>query len=307
MRRTLSEAIASRPLFFEPAPPRARAPSARAAEHRERVVRLLRSLPRVDAVDIPELVDENHDGKPFYRSGEVRDFAHHIEAESHCEAIVNKVVAHMQSHDELVAWARDTVARGIRHVVLVGGSSRYIPYPGPSVIEANRLAGPVFASAKGRVGNIAIPQRTGEAHRLLAKTRAGATFFTTQILFDSGSVLAMVREYDGLCRQAGIPPAAVVLSLAPVIDQADADFVRWLGADIPEEAEQALLSRDEDEGQRRSIEHSLELWETVQTTLRREGIEVPVGINVEEIMSRHLESAAGMIRAFAQAFERSAP
>ncbi|MCI4366519.1 MAG: hypothetical protein L3K08_02075, partial [Thermoplasmata archaeon] len=70
---------------------------------------------------------------------------------------------------------------GIHGAVLVGGSSRYIPYPGPPVAEANRICRPVFARHAGVIGNIAIPSRMGEPHRMLAKTRAGAMFFTTQI------------------------------------------------------------------------------------------------------------------------------
>ena len=42
---------------------------------------------------------------------------------------MNKVVAHLPSLDAVAAWARETVDRGVRNVVLVGGSSRYIPYP----------------------------------------------------------------------------------------------------------------------------------------------------------------------------------
>ncbi|HEV2429737.1 MAG TPA: hypothetical protein VGV64_07855 [Thermoplasmata archaeon] len=219
--------------------------------------------------------------------------------------MVNRVVAHMDSPATLVEWTRETLARGVRHLVLVGGSSRYIPYPGPTVLEANRLVEPLLRSAGGLLGNIAIPQRQGEAHRLLAKTRAGASFFTTQILFDPAAALGMVREYDLLCRQAGVPPSAVILSLAPVIDEGDAEFVRWLGADIPEESERAILLGEEGpDASRRSIQHSLKLWEEVRLALKEGENEVPVGINVEEIMPRHLEPALDLLEAIADVIDR---
>ena len=173
MRRTFSEAAGSRPLLFEVSPPSQRSPAKRTSEHLAEIVDLLRSLPRVDALDVPELIDENHEGRPYYRSGDTRPFAASLQERADREAIVNKVVAHLPSTDVLERWARDTVALSLRHAVLVGGTSRFIPYPGPPVIEANRTCRPVFEAANGRIGNIAIPQRAGEAHRLLSKTRAG--------------------------------------------------------------------------------------------------------------------------------------
>ncbi|MCI4328954.1 MAG: hypothetical protein L3J86_05155, partial [Thermoplasmata archaeon] len=93
------------------------------------LLRILASVPRVDAVDLPELIDENHDGRPYHRSGDTRGFARRLQDGAGCAVIVNKVVAHLTSVESLGDWARETVRRGIVHFVLVGGSSRYIPYP----------------------------------------------------------------------------------------------------------------------------------------------------------------------------------
>ncbi|HEV2166034.1 MAG TPA: hypothetical protein VGS23_03510 [Thermoplasmata archaeon] len=300
MRRTLSSALAQRPLFFEVTPPAARAPARRGQDHLEKVLGLLKELPRVDLVDVPELVDENHEGRPYYRSGDIRPFASSLGAASGCAVAVNKVVAHLASTPALEAWARETFELGLRNVVLVGGSSRFIPYPGPSVLEADRACLPVLEAGGGRVGNIAIPQRAGEAHRLLAKTRAGASFFTTQILFESRSPIATIREYGGLCRRAGLAPASMILSVAPMIDEGDAEFVRWLGADIPEDAEREILSSEEGAGVSRSVDHALRIWEEVTAGLAESAPDVPVGVNVEEILPRHFDAAAEMLRAFAR-------
>jgi 5,10-methylenetetrahydrofolate reductase len=264
------------------------------------IVRLLGAVPRLDAIDVPELIDENHDGRPYYRSGDTRGFAKRLADQVQRDVVVNKVVAHLPSAEAVGTWAEETIGRGLRHAVLVGGSSRYIPYPGPSVIEANRIARPALEQAKGLLGNIAIPQRTGEAHRMLAKTRSGASFFTTQILFDSESALKMLREYDGLCRQSGLTPAAVVLSMVPVADEGDAEFVRWLGADIPEGAERAILNGDEAQASQRSIETALRVFEDVRRGTEAAHVEVSVGVNVEQISQRHLATAVEMLGAFAR-------
>jgi 5,10-methylenetetrahydrofolate reductase len=303
MHRRFREALARRPLLFEPVPPSARASPEKSLALLEELARLVGRVERVDAIDVPELVDENHDGRPYYRSGDIRGFAHGLSERTGCEAIVNKVVAHLPSADALAEWARETVERGVPHVVLVGGSSRYIPYSGPSVAEADRICRPILDGADGLLGNIAIPQRTGEAHRMLAKTRAGAGFFTTQILFEPDAVLKVLREYDQLCAQAGRPPSSVLLSVAPVADEGDAEFVRWLGADVPESAERAILNGDEKGATGRSIEHALHLWSQVHRAAQHAGLSVPIGVNVEQISQRHLASASEMLSAFARAID----
>jgi 5,10-methylenetetrahydrofolate reductase len=299
MARALREALHDLPLFFEPVPPTARSPATRAAAIVEAVAALVAGVPRVDALDIPELVDENHEGRPLYRSADPRAFARTVSERAGREVVVNKVVAHLTSGAEVAQWAEETVGLGIRHAVLVGGTSRYIPYPGPAVTEADRLCRPILERAGGLVGNIAIPQREGEAHRMLAKARAGAAFFTTQIVFDADAASRMVQQYDLLCRQASLRPAPVLLSFAPLVDEQDAEFVRWLGADVPESAERAILEGNEGDAAARTVAHALEVWASVRDRARRDAVEVPLGVNVEQISPRHLEHARSMVEAFA--------
>ena len=305
--RTLEAALSARPLFFEPVPPTARLQPARLEERIEAVARMVAAIPRLDALVIPELVDENHEGRPHYRSGDVRSFALSLQERTGRPAIVNKVVAYLDPSGAVERWAEETTSLGIRYAVLVGGASRYIPYPGPSVAEANRACRPILQRAGGAVGNIAIPQRVGEPHRMLSKTRVGAAFFTTQILFDAEQVVQMVRQYDLLCRQAAIPPGAVLLSVAPISDEQDIEFVRWLGADLPEPVERAILEGDDAEALRRSEARALAVWDEVARTARAEELEVPLGVNVEQISARHLEPAGHLLQEFARRLEPTAP
>ena len=300
MARPFPEALRSAPLFFEPVPPPARTPTHRVEERIAAVARLVEEVPRVDALDIPELVDGNHEGQPHYRTGDPRTYALALAHRTGREVVVNKVVAHLPDIPAVERWARETVERGVRQVVLVGGSSRYIPYPGPPVAEADRLCRAAFDVVGGSIGNVAIPQRAGEAHRMLAKTRAGATFFTTQLLFDSEAIREALLRYDLLCRQASFPPAAVLLSVATVADEEDAEFVRWLGADLPDSAERALLEGDEAGAAARSTAMAIAVWEDVVRMARTERLSVPVGVNVEQISARHLEAAGTLLREFAR-------
>jgi 5,10-methylenetetrahydrofolate reductase len=300
MGRSWKQAVRNTPLLFEPVPLGSRVNPSRSAQHFESLVRLIREVPRLDAVDIPELVDENHEGQPYYRSGDVRAFGRKIQELTDREAIVNKVVAHLPDLSSVADWTEETVRSGLKHVIFVGGSSRYIPYPGPSVIEADARCRSVVQDAGGSLGNIAIPQRAGEAHRMLAKARSGAEFFTTQILFDSEAVLQVLQDYDHLCRQSGLEPATVLLSLAPIGDETDAEFIRWLGGDFPEEAERAILEGEESEAGARSIAHALRIWSEVREGVRSREIAIPLGVNVEQLSQRNLPSAAAMLAAFAR-------
>jgi len=295
MSRTFEAALASAPVFFEPVPPSLRTRSDRIDAYFHELASRLQAVESLDAIDVPELIDENHDGRPYYRTADPRQIGRQLAERVGRPVVVNKVVAHLASPAALVTWAQETVAGGIRHVVLVGGSSRYIPYPGPQVIEADRACSPLLREQGGHLGNIAIPQRQGEAHRMLAKTRAGASFFTTQILFDSESLRRTLGEYDALCQKAGIPPAAVLLSLAPLTDETDAEFVRWLGADIPDAAERWILNGEESSAGDRAIEHARRVWTDTRTAADAEGLSLALGVNIEQLTQRHLDVALRML------------
>lgn len=302
MGRTWHRALSGAPLFFEPVPPAARLSAERIERQTHAVADLVTAVERIDAINVPELVDENHEGRPRYRSGDVRAYARTLAAATGREVVVNKVVAHLDDEPALRRWAEECVELGLRHAVLVGGSSRYIPYPGPPVVEANRICAPVFSAARGGIGNIAIPQRTGEAHRMLAKTIAGASFFTTQILFDAVAPLATVEAYDHLCIEAHRAPAPVLLSVAPLIDESDVEFVRWLGADVPEAVEHRILAGGESDFEgaaQRSTERALDVWRAVEAGAIRGHLSVPIGVNVEQLSIRHLAHAGRMAESIA--------
>ncbi len=305
MPRPLAQALLANPLFFAPVPPPSRTPPHRVTERVEEVARLISQTPRIDAIDVPELVDENHEGRPRYRTDDPRTYGRTIAERTGLEVIVNKVVAHLESHAALEAWAQETVRLGVRHAVLVGGTSRFIPYPGPPVAEANRVVRPILAASNGLLGNIAIPQRRGEAHRMISKTRAGASFFTTQLLFDSEAITETLVSYDKLCRQSQISPATVVLSFAPVADETDIEFVRWLGADVPEESERRLMSGDDPNTSVRCIALAHEVWDSVSQRAAADHLRVPLGINIEQVSPRHLDGAREMLAAFVDCLPRS--
>lgn len=299
----LKDVLHDMPLVFEPAPP-ARSGDA-STTRADKIIGLLRGISRLDAVNVPELIDVNHDGKPYYRSGDIVAFASRIANAIGKDAIVNKVVVHLNSEEEFQRWLSETKSKGIDNIVIVGGASRHIRYPGPSVMAANMAAMEMLRNdGSSLIGNITIPQREGEAARMLEKTKAGARFFTTQLLFESDSIIGLLREYGHLCEQHGVRPATVLLSFAPLSDSGDIDFARWLGAEIPEDAEEKMIVQGRhEESAGRSIENAEKIWKRVTAERKEHHVEVPVGINVEEISKHNLDAAIRMLTRFAEVLE----
>src|SRR3990172_6193354 len=226
-----ADRLKSVPLVLEVVPPHRRASAKVLEGFADRVRNAVRVIPTLDALNLPEVIDENHVGRPFYRNLDPRRCVDMVNHDLPVETIVNKVVVHLETAAAVESWLRESLGEGFRNVVLVGGTSSRNRYPGPSVAESNAL---FRAVAEGQpavtCGNITIPERPGEVERLLQKTRAGCDFFTSQVLFEPEPVTSVLRAYGERCAAEGLEPATVLLSFAPVADTDDIEFLLWLGA-----------------------------------------------------------------------------
>src|SRR2546426_9583761 len=75
MGRPFREALTSTPVVLEIVPPGRRVSEKAGNAFVERVRGSVRSLENLDAVNIPEVLEENHAGQPFYRDLDPRDFS----------------------------------------------------------------------------------------------------------------------------------------------------------------------------------------------------------------------------------------
>ncbi len=187
----------------------------------------------VDGINIPEIHDENRSDArtaKFVPRVEPRILGERIHREHGLEVIVNRCVVY---EEDQVGWMQETSrSHGIRGVVLVGGESSRIRYPGPSVMETARQ---VRRAKLGlTLGGISIPSRAHEAERVRSKAEKGLRFFTTQVLFDSNDIVWLLQRLNGV-------EARIFLSFAPASHPRDLEFLRWLGADIPEDLDRFLL------------------------------------------------------------------
>lgn len=312
MRAPLRERLGSTPVVLEIVPPARRASEKAVDAFVGRAITALQSVPNIDAVNIPEVLDENHVGQPFYRNLDPQTFAARLREHVDIDPIINKVVAHVSSEAALRQWIKDSLEEhGLRSFVFVGGTSSRVRYPGPSVLEANRILRSV---AQGRddvaVGNITIPERDHEVDRLVEKTRAGCDFFSTQVLFEAEPMATVLRAYGRRCAAQGLQPATVLLSFAPVSDYHDIEFLVWLGATVTPRTEEALLASLERGAERAAIDFARDLWSHLRAAAALSRPPVPLGVNIEEISMHNLELAVRMASEFpawSESKERARP
>jgi hypothetical protein len=273
--------------LFEVVPPAADQPEAIS----QSLVELGRVKPFVDGINLPEIHDEERGTErtsKFVPRVEPREFGSRIERELGAEVVLNRVVVHDPKPE---IWFRETSQkRGLRNIVLVGGESAGTRYPGPSVMEAAALVRreglPIV------LGGITIPSRKNESDRIRLKTKAGIDFFTSQVLFDSNDVVWLVQRLNGL-------QARLFLSFAPVSHRRDLQFLRWLGADIPQNLDRFLLGSQEGVAApaHTCLERSLDLAQRILMDVfdNLPPDPPPLGLNIEHINRRNFSPAIKML------------
>ena len=207
----------------------------------------LLSQTHIDAINIPEVRDEIGRGERPVKNqlrAEPREFGKLLQDIVGIESIVNRVVVHQTLEKEMI-WFEETYNKyEIENLITVGGESRNITYPGPSV---NKALEAIKQNEKLNIlcGGISIPSREKESLRLIEKSKNGSEFFTTQVLYDSSKIIKMISHYQKRCDEQNTFPRRLLLSFAPVSSKKNIDFLKWLGVDIPADTEEYLNENDQ--------------------------------------------------------------
>ena len=257
----------------------------------------LLSQTHIDAINIPEVRDEVARGERPIKNqirAEPREFGRLLQDIVGIEAIINRVVVHQDLEKEM-NWLEETNAKyEIENLITVGGESRSIEYPGPSVNQA------LAAISKNQnldllCGGISIPSRDKESLRLIEKSENGSEFFTTQVLYDSSKIIKMISHYQKRCDELDTFPRRLLLSFAPVSSEKNIDFLKWLGVDIPTETEK-ILRDDTHKMPERSMQITVDILNDTLKYLNDNKIVVPIGLNVEHIMSYNFQASIEMLQ-----------
>ena len=263
----------------------------------------LLSQTHIDAINIPEVRDEVARGERPVKNqirAEPREFGKLLQDIVGVEAIVNRVVVHQELEKEM-EWFEETYTNfEIENLITVGGESRKIKYPGPSV---NRALKAIKDNSKLNIlcGGISIPSREKESLNLIEKSTNGSEFFTTQVLYDSSKIIKMISHYQKRCDEQNTFPRRLLLSFAPVSSKKNIDFLKWLGVEIPGETE-SFLTENEKNMVEKSMEISVSVLEETLSFLNKNKIVVPIGLNVEHIMSYNFQSSIEMLQELARIY-----
>ena len=250
------------PLVLELVPPPLRAgPAALAARAEEAAA--IHDAVELDAVNIPEIHEEQgRDPRgrrhaPFEPRFEPRELALEIRRRTGLDCIVNRVVVHEPEPIQMEWFRRTHGDYGVSRFVLVGGDDSRRRYPGPGVVRANALAREAIPDRELLIGNICIPHREGESRRLARKIDAGADFFTTQVCYQAGDIVALVDRAKRETGNKALPP--LLVSFAPVRSERTICFLRWLGVRLPEDLEHWLCA-DPRDTESRSLARIAQVW-----------------------------------------------
>ena len=263
----------------------------------------LLSQTHIDAINIPEVRDEIGRGERPVKNqlrAEPREFGKLLQDIVGIESIVNRVVVHQTLEKEMI-WFEETYNKyEIENLITVGGESRNITYPGPSVKKALEA---IKQNEKLNVlcGGISIPSREKESLKLIEKSNNGSEFFTTQVLYDSSKIIKMISHYQKRSDEQNTFPRRLLLSFAPVSSKKNIDFLKWLGVDIPADTEEYLNENDQRMTER-SMEISINVLNETLRFLNENKIVVPIGLNVEHIMSYNFQASIEMLQELARIY-----
>src|SRR5207245_5719161 len=107
----------------------------------------------------------------------------------------------------------------------------------------------------------------------------------------------VLRAYGRRCSSQNLKPATVLLSVAPVSDYQDIEFLVWLGATVSPRTEEALLPAGGTSG-RASLEVAHTLWSHLHAAAAQSRPPVPLGVNIEEVSAHNFDLAVQMAREF---------
>jgi hypothetical protein len=191
---------------------------------------------------------------------------------------------------DLSRWLSEVDADRVLSV-LVGAASRHQAVK-TRLADAYELLAHV--DRRPTIGGVCIAERhvgTGQEHyRMLSKQQDGCEFFVSQVCYDLDHTRDLLSDYVYLCRDEGLDPRPVILTLAPCGSLKTLEFMAWLGIDVPRWLH-TELSRSHDPLEL-SYDQCLTNARALISFCRRLGL--AFGINVESLTNRKVEIEASV-------------
>ena len=105
----------------------------------------------------------------------------------------------------------------------------------------------------------------------------------------------MLKYYGDICKKNKVLPRRILLSFAPVSSEKNIDFLKWLGVEIPKTTEKRLIERGNKMNEE-SLRIATDILKDILNNNEELGIKVPIGLNVEHIMSYNFQYSINMLQ-----------
>lgn len=244
-------------------------------------------------LNLPEVLDETRDGArsfPFAKKIDNVRFADIIKKEQPIFSPIPYKIISKLTPTQFSNWMEAVHRKGIRKLLLVGGESHQIKYPGSSVEEGAAYIRQYFEDVE--VGGITIFTRPHEAERIVKKMKSGITFFCSQIIFETANLKQVISELHLICVKEGLPLPKIYISLSPASELKDVDFIKWLGVEYPS-AIYTYLTEPEADVTNRCFSILERIIEEIFDFMAHTNIDL--GFNVEHVRYTNLQLAARLI------------
>ncbi len=277
-------------LLYGLTPPKAATEPGRLAEIAARQVQRIADL-RPDGLVLYDIQDEamRREGRPFPFSPTIDPVVYgreHLAA-----ARLPRICYRAGGKRDEAALAAELAERRDEATVFVGAPSRDQPTRTtlPQAYAIRRRVAP-----RSLLGGVAIPERhlaKGDEHaRVIAKMKAGCSFFITQCVYDVEASKRFLSDYRRACGREGLAPAPIVFTLTPCGSLRTLDFMKWLGISLPPRLEAELRAAGDILDA--SLRACIEAFAALQAHATDLG--VPVGCNIESVASRRVEIEAAL-------------
>lgn len=196
----------------------------------------------------------------------------------HIHPILCKISVRI-SKEEFSAWVQAAYLQGIRHIVVVGGSSQTVRV-GYSVNEAVQYIKKNFPDIY--VGGIMIFTRPNETKRMIDKMKSGVDFFLSQIIFETGNLKQVILDLARQAAAENLSMPHLYISISPASRIKDIEFMRWLGVEFPSAVQSYLIEGGEQLVEPRTFEVVERVCEEITHFMEKEQIELR--FNIEHLM-----------------------
>ena len=240
--------------------------------------------------DIDDESDRNPNERPFPYSATLDPAEFVEELDGWKKPVIIYRCVGKYTPDNLGSWLGGQDPERVLSV-FVGASSRdkQVALTLPQAQELRRTVQPDLL-----LGGVAIPERhvtRGDEHeRLLSKQQAGASFFVSQVVYDTNAAKDLLSDYHYACREADLEPVPVLFTLSVCGSLKTLEFLEWLGVNVPRWVRNDL--RNSADTLQQSYDQCLATADELIAFADRLGM--PIGFNIESVAIRKAEIEASV-------------